>query len=165
MVCHQTRCAAPFVYAVTIRFRSDASEGVECCVSGSLITPYNPPPTPSFLWRQKMAELCQNRKRRKMGLVRLNRPIGGVPVSEDAGCPAPPPCEALTQRWVEKKQKKTCLAARAGIADLILKLTEKSEIDLNLADVSLSLTCLKKKSRNFFPLFYSLFSLIRSPIK
>lgn len=53
-----------------------------------------------------MAELCQNRKRRKMGLVRLNRAIGGVPVSEDAGCPAPPPCEALTDCWVEKKKKK-----------------------------------------------------------
>lgn len=45
-----------------------------------------------------MAELCQNRKQGKMGLVRLNSPahcgLGGVPVSEDTSCP-PPPCEAL----------------------------------------------------------------------
>lgn len=47
-----------------------------------------------------------------MGLVRLNRPIGGVPVSEDAGCPAPPPCEALTQRWVERKKKHARLPKR-----------------------------------------------------
>lgn len=80
------------------------SEGVERCVRGSLITQA----TLSFLWRQKMAELCQNRKRRKMGLVRLNRAIGGVPVSEDAGWPAPPPWEALTKCWVEKKNMLGC---------------------------------------------------------
>jgi len=39
---------------------------------------------------EKWPPLCENRKRRKMGRVRLNGPEGGVPVSEDAGGPPPP---------------------------------------------------------------------------
>lgn len=45
-----------------------------CCVTVSPITQ-----GPSFPLRHKMAELCQNRKQRKMGLVRLNRPAHSGP--------------------------------------------------------------------------------------
>lgn len=64
---------------------------------------------------QKMAELCQNRKQGKMGLVRLNNQhtlwtIGGVPVSEDTSCP-PPPSEALKHiSHMEKHIRKVGLA-------------------------------------------------------
>lgn len=70
----------------------------------------------NWVWKGSLFYSCRKWRSRvktgsggEMGWVRLNSPaqcgLGGVPVSEDAGCPPPPPCEAFKHALCGKNQR------------------------------------------------------------